>query len=135
MTSGNQQRPPNQIRKHSPQLKGDSFHSSVNPILKVGGVVHIWYYIPLCTIFAQKFNDDAFRTDFHLSISWAQNTTPISKEDYSTHQSDNLWWKSEDSPRTPTTCICRILVGKLFRIIQKGKFSRDITAIQSLVKT
>ncbi|MBW0486995.1 hypothetical protein O181_026710 [Austropuccinia psidii MF-1] len=40
----------------SPQLKGDSSHSSMHPILKVAGVVHIWYYIPLCTIFSQKFN-------------------------------------------------------------------------------
>ncbi|MBW0525316.1 hypothetical protein O181_065031 [Austropuccinia psidii MF-1] len=28
----------------------------MHPALKVAGVVHIWYYIPLCTICAQKFN-------------------------------------------------------------------------------
>ncbi|MBW0585210.1 hypothetical protein O181_124925 [Austropuccinia psidii MF-1] len=30
----------------------------MHPVLKVAGVVHIWYYIPLCTIFSQKFNND-----------------------------------------------------------------------------
>ncbi|MBW0539043.1 hypothetical protein O181_078758 [Austropuccinia psidii MF-1] len=33
----------------SPQRKGDSSHSSMHPVLKVAGVVHIWYYIPLST--------------------------------------------------------------------------------------
>ncbi|MBW0498536.1 hypothetical protein O181_038251 [Austropuccinia psidii MF-1] len=37
----------------------------MHPVLKVAGVVYIWYYIPLCTIFAQQFNGDAFRTKFH----------------------------------------------------------------------
>ncbi|MBW0476682.1 hypothetical protein O181_016397 [Austropuccinia psidii MF-1] len=26
----------------------------MHPVLKVAGVVHIWYYIPLCTIFARN---------------------------------------------------------------------------------
>ncbi|MBW0466328.1 hypothetical protein O181_006043 [Austropuccinia psidii MF-1] len=39
----------------------------MHPVLKVAGVVHIWYYIPLCTIFTQQFNGDAFRTKFHDS--------------------------------------------------------------------
>ncbi|MBW0526735.1 hypothetical protein O181_066450 [Austropuccinia psidii MF-1] len=105
----------------------------MHSVLKVAGVVHMWYYIPLCTIFSQHSNGDLFRTNFYLSISRSQNPTPISKEDYSTHQSDKLWRQSEDSSRIPTTCICRSWVGTLFRIIQKGKFSRGITSIQSLV--
>ncbi|MBW0574630.1 hypothetical protein O181_114345 [Austropuccinia psidii MF-1] len=107
----------------------------MHSVLKVAGVVHIWYYIPLCTIFSQKSNVDIFRTHLHLSISRSQNPTPILKEDYSTNQSDKLWRQSEDSSRIPTTCICRSWVGTLFRIIQKGQFSRDITSIQSVVKT
>ncbi|MBW0569088.1 hypothetical protein O181_108803 [Austropuccinia psidii MF-1] len=103
-------------------------------VLGVAGVVHIWDYIPLCTIFAQQSNGDVFRTHFHPSISRSQNLRPISREDYSTHQSDNLWQQSEDSSRIPTTCICRSWVGTLFRIIQKGKFSGGITSIQSVVK-
>ncbi|MBW0527034.1 hypothetical protein O181_066749 [Austropuccinia psidii MF-1] len=59
---------------------------------------------------------------------------PILKEDYSTHQSDRLWRQSEDSSRIPPTCTCRSWVGTLFRIIQKGQFSRGITSIQSVVK-
>ncbi|MBW0480823.1 hypothetical protein O181_020538 [Austropuccinia psidii MF-1] len=39
--------------------------------------------------------------------SSSQNPTPISKEDYSAHQSDKLWRQSEDSSRIPKTCICR----------------------------
>ncbi|MBW0545962.1 hypothetical protein O181_085677 [Austropuccinia psidii MF-1] len=61
----------------------------MDPVLKVAGVVHTWYYIPLCTIFAQKFNGDVFRTKFHNSKSRSQNPTPISKEDFLTHQSGN----------------------------------------------
>ncbi|MBW0550302.1 hypothetical protein O181_090017 [Austropuccinia psidii MF-1] len=91
----------------SPQLMGNSFHSFMPSILEVAGMVHIWYYIPLCTIFAQKSNGDIFRTHFHLSISRSQNPTPILKEDYSANQSDKLWRQSEDSSRIPTTCICR----------------------------
>ncbi|MBW0478121.1 hypothetical protein O181_017836 [Austropuccinia psidii MF-1] len=61
----------------------------MHPVLKVAGVLHIWYYIPLCTIFAQQFNGDVFRTQFHLSKLRSQNPTPISKEDFLTHQSGN----------------------------------------------
>ncbi|MBW0578744.1 hypothetical protein O181_118459 [Austropuccinia psidii MF-1] len=107
MASGKHQRPPDQLSQPSPQLMGNSFHSFIPSVLKVAGVVHIWYYIPLCTIFAQKSNGDVFRTHFHLSISRSQNPTPILKEDYSAHQSDKLWRQSEDSSRIPTTCICR----------------------------
>ncbi|MBW0590680.1 hypothetical protein O181_130395 [Austropuccinia psidii MF-1] len=134
MASGSHQRPPDQLSQPSPQPMGNSFHSFLPSILEVAGLVHIWYYIPLCTIFAQQFNGDVFRTKFHNPISRSQNPTPISKEDYSTHQSDKLWRQSEDSSRIPTTCICRSWVGTLFRIIQKGKFSRGITSIQSVVK-
>ncbi|MBW0576756.1 hypothetical protein O181_116471 [Austropuccinia psidii MF-1] len=64
MASGSSQRPPDQLSNPSPQLKGDFSHSSMHPILKVAGVVHILYYIPLCTIFAQQFNGDAVGTPF-----------------------------------------------------------------------
>ncbi|MBW0592276.1 hypothetical protein O181_131991, partial [Austropuccinia psidii MF-1] len=63
----------------------------MHPVLKGAGMVHIWYYIPLCTIFAQKFNGDILRTKFHNSKSRSQNPTPILKEDLSTHQSGNPW--------------------------------------------
>ncbi|MBW0586142.1 hypothetical protein O181_125857 [Austropuccinia psidii MF-1] len=71
---------------------GEFFHSSMHPVLKVAGVMHIWYDIPLCTVFAQQFNGDAFRTKFHIAKSRSQNPTPILKEDSLTHQSGNPWW-------------------------------------------
>ncbi|MBW0536233.1 hypothetical protein O181_075948 [Austropuccinia psidii MF-1] len=115
MASGNHQRPPNQLSQLAPQLMGNPFHSFTPSVLKVAGKVHIWYYIPFCTVFAQHSNGDAFRTQFHLSISRSQDPKPISKEDYSVHQSEKLWRKSEDSSRIPTTSICR---GWIFGHIQ-----------------
>ncbi|MBW0555866.1 hypothetical protein O181_095581 [Austropuccinia psidii MF-1] len=92
----------------------------MHPVLKVAGVVHIWYYIPLCTIFAQKFNFDVFRNKFHDSKSRSQNPMPILKEDSSAHQSGNPWWLSEDYSRTPTSWPCRSWVGNYFRIIPRA---------------
>ncbi|MBW0543542.1 hypothetical protein O181_083257 [Austropuccinia psidii MF-1] len=103
MASGNHQRPPDQLSKHSPQLKGNSFHSSMHPVSKVAGVAHIWYYIPLCTICAHKLNGDVLRTKSHNSKARFQNSTPISKEDCSTHQSGIPWRQSENHSRTPIT--------------------------------
>ncbi|MBW0581587.1 hypothetical protein O181_121302, partial [Austropuccinia psidii MF-1] len=79
----------------------------MHPVLTVAAVVHIWYYIPLCTIFAQQFNSDTFRTKFHNSKSRSQDPTPISKEDYLAHQSGNPWRQSEDHSRIPITWPCR----------------------------
>ncbi|MBW0558857.1 hypothetical protein O181_098572 [Austropuccinia psidii MF-1] len=119
MASGNQQRQPDHLRNPSPQLKGDFSHSSMHPILKVAGVVHIWYFIPLCTIFVQRLNGDIFRTKFHDSKSRSQNPMPILKEDSSAHQSGNPWRLSENHSRTPTTWPCRSWVGNYFRIIPR----------------
>ncbi|MBW0563608.1 hypothetical protein O181_103323 [Austropuccinia psidii MF-1] len=95
--------PQNQLSNPSHQLKGDFSHSSMHPVLKVAGVVHIWYYIPLCTTFSQKVNGDAFRTKLHDYKSRSQNPMPISKEYSSAHQYGNPWRLSEDYSRTPTT--------------------------------
>ncbi|MBW0592090.1 hypothetical protein O181_131805 [Austropuccinia psidii MF-1] len=92
----------------------------MHPVLKVAGVVHIWYYIPLCTIFAQQFNGDAFRTKFHDSKSRSQNPTPILKEDSSAHQSGNPSQRSEDYSRTTTTWPYRSWVKNYFRIIPRA---------------
>ncbi|MBW0510033.1 hypothetical protein O181_049748 [Austropuccinia psidii MF-1] len=62
-------------RKDFPSAQGKTFPSSMHPILKDPGVVHIWYNIPLCTIFAQKSNGDIFKTqlcDYNPSF---QSTT------------------------------------------------------------
>ncbi|MBW0534472.1 hypothetical protein O181_074187 [Austropuccinia psidii MF-1] len=105
----------------------------MHPIPKVAGLVHIWYYIPLCTISSQQFNGDVFRTQFHPSKSRSQNATPILKEEFSTHQSGNPWWQSEDHSRIPTTWPSRSWVGNSFRIIL-GAILRGCTFFQSAVK-
>ncbi|MBW0477622.1 hypothetical protein O181_017337 [Austropuccinia psidii MF-1] len=48
--------------KDSPQFQGKTFPLSMHPVLKDPGVVHIWYNIPLCTIFTQQSNGDSLRT-------------------------------------------------------------------------
>ncbi|MBW0584843.1 hypothetical protein O181_124558 [Austropuccinia psidii MF-1] len=133
MASGKHQRPPDQLSKHSPQLKGNSFHSSMHPVLKVAGVVHIWYYIPLCTILAQQFNGDVFRTKFHNHNPRSQDPTPILKEDYLTHQSGNPWQQSEDHSRSPITWLCRSWVGNFIQDYSKG-ILRGYKVFQSVVK-
>ncbi|MBW0492015.1 hypothetical protein O181_031730 [Austropuccinia psidii MF-1] len=47
----------------------------MHPALKDPGVVHIWYNIPLCTIFAQQSNGDASRTKLPDSKSSPQSIT------------------------------------------------------------
>ncbi|MBW0515561.1 hypothetical protein O181_055276 [Austropuccinia psidii MF-1] len=59
-------KPPEAIRsspsKDSPQVEGKISSSSMHPALKAPGVMHTWYNIPSCTIFAQQSNGDIFRT-------------------------------------------------------------------------
>ncbi|MBW0492686.1 hypothetical protein O181_032401 [Austropuccinia psidii MF-1] len=105
----------------------------MHSVLKVAGVVQIWYYIPLCTIFAQKFNGDIFRTKFHNSKSRSQNPTPIPKEDSLTHQSGNPWRQSEDYSRITITWPCRSCVGTFIQDYSKG-ILRGYTVFQSVFK-
>ncbi|MBW0517836.1 hypothetical protein O181_057551 [Austropuccinia psidii MF-1] len=95
----------------------------MHPVLKVAGVVHIWYYIPLHPIFGQQFNGEIFRTKFNDCKSRSQNPTPISKEDSSAHQPGNPWRLSEDYPMTPATWPCRSWVGSSIQNYSKGHFS------------
>ncbi|MBW0507906.1 hypothetical protein O181_047621 [Austropuccinia psidii MF-1] len=92
----------------------------MHPVLKVVGLGHIWYYIPLCTISAQQFNGDVLRINFHDSKSKSQNPMTILKEEFSAHQSQNAWQLSEDYSRTPTNWPCRSWVGNSFRIIPRA---------------
>ncbi|MBW0530660.1 hypothetical protein O181_070375 [Austropuccinia psidii MF-1] len=105
----------------------------MHPVLKVAGVAHIWYYIPLCTIFAQQLNGDVFRTKFHNSKLRSQNPMPILKEDSLTHQSGKPWRQSEDHSRIPITWPCRSWVAISFRIIPRG-ILRGYTVFQSVFK-
>ncbi|MBW0537933.1 hypothetical protein O181_077648 [Austropuccinia psidii MF-1] len=105
----------------------------MHPVLKVAGVGYIWYYIPLCTIFAQKFNGDVFRTKFHNCNSRSQDPMPIFNEDSLTHQSGNPWWRSEDHSRIPITWPCRIWVGNFIQDCPKG-ILRGYSVFQSVFK-
>ncbi|MBW0526374.1 hypothetical protein O181_066089 [Austropuccinia psidii MF-1] len=105
----------------------------MHPILNVEGVLHIWYYIPLCTIFAQNFDGDVFRTQLHLSKSRSQNPIHISKEDVLIHQSGNPWQQSEDYSRTPITWPCRSWVSNSSRIILRA-IPRGCTLFQAVFK-
>ncbi|MBW0485644.1 hypothetical protein O181_025359 [Austropuccinia psidii MF-1] len=62
-------------RKDSPPAQGKTSPSSMHPVLKDPGVVHIWYNIPLCTIFAQKSNGEIFRTKLSDSKSSPKSIT------------------------------------------------------------
>ncbi|MBW0530872.1 hypothetical protein O181_070587 [Austropuccinia psidii MF-1] len=81
MASGNHQRPPDQLSPSFRSNPGDLFLSFTPSVLKVAGMVHIWNYIALCTIFAQQSNGDVFGIQFHLPSSRSQIPTPILKED------------------------------------------------------
>ncbi|MBW0486668.1 hypothetical protein O181_026383 [Austropuccinia psidii MF-1] len=61
--------------KDSPQFQGKTFPSSMHPVLKDPGVVHIWYNILSCTIFAQQSIGDIFKTKLHDSKSSPQSIT------------------------------------------------------------
>ncbi|MBW0560747.1 hypothetical protein O181_100462 [Austropuccinia psidii MF-1] len=106
----------------------------MHPVLKVAKVVHIWYYVPSCTIFSQQVNGDVFRTKFHDSKTRSQNSTPISKKDSSAHQSGIPWQLSEDYSRTPTTWSCRSCVGISIQDYTQGPFLNVVTSFQSVVK-
>ncbi|MBW0578723.1 hypothetical protein O181_118438 [Austropuccinia psidii MF-1] len=106
----------------------------MHPILKVAGVVHIWYHIPLCTIFYQQFNGDVFKTKIDDSKSRSQKPTPILKEESSACKSGNPWRLSEDYSRTQATWPCRSLVGSSIQDYSKRAFLRGITSFQSVVK-
>ncbi|MBW0508433.1 hypothetical protein O181_048148 [Austropuccinia psidii MF-1] len=74
--------------KDSPQAQGKTFPSSMHPVLKDQGVVHIWHNIPLHTIFAQQSNVKFSGTN-EVITNQAPNTSPILKEDSSATQSGN----------------------------------------------
>ncbi|MBW0553928.1 hypothetical protein O181_093643 [Austropuccinia psidii MF-1] len=61
--------------KDSPKFQGKTFLSSMHPILKDPGVVHILYNIPLCTILAQHSNGDISGTKLRDSKSSFQSIT------------------------------------------------------------
>ncbi|MBW0523090.1 hypothetical protein O181_062805 [Austropuccinia psidii MF-1] len=56
--------------------------TQIGLIMQEPRMLHIWYYIPLCTIFPQQSNVDAFRTKLHHSNSSPQIHHPFQKKTY-----------------------------------------------------
>ncbi|MBW0574376.1 hypothetical protein O181_114091 [Austropuccinia psidii MF-1] len=118
----------------SPQLKGNPFHSAMHPVLKVAGVVHIWYYIPLCTIFYQKFNGDVARTKFHES----KLKVPKSKAHFIGGVFSSSVLQSMAASRRlfkdPNHLALQELGGQFNSGLLKGPFLRGITSFQLVFK-
>ncbi|MBW0532434.1 hypothetical protein O181_072149 [Austropuccinia psidii MF-1] len=110
-------------RKYSPQVQGNTFTSSMLSIPKDQGVVHIWYNIPLCTIFAQQSNGEIFRTKLSYSKSSTQSITNL-KEDvfsYSVWQFPGGYQKTIQGPQPPgpagvgLSILIRIILREILR--------------------
>ncbi|MBW0478512.1 hypothetical protein O181_018227 [Austropuccinia psidii MF-1] len=103
MASGNHQRPPSQLQSRIPLKFRGRLPFSIHPVLKDPGVVHIWYNIPLCTIFAQKSNGDIFRTKLHDSKSSTQYITNFEGGffSYSVWQFPGGYQKTIQGPQPP----------------------------------
>ncbi|MBW0490421.1 hypothetical protein O181_030136 [Austropuccinia psidii MF-1] len=111
--------------KGSPQVQGKTFPSSMCPVLKVPGVMYIWYNIPLCTIFAQQSNGDVFRTKLHYSKSSPQSITNFKGGffSYSVWKFPGGYQKTIQGPQPPGTAgVGCQFSSELFQ----GKFSEVI---------
>ncbi|MBW0556182.1 hypothetical protein O181_095897 [Austropuccinia psidii MF-1] len=106
--------------KDSPQFQGKTFPSSMHRIIKDPGVVHIWYNIPLCTIFGQQSNYDTFRTKLCDSKSSPQSIINFEGGCFSY----SVWQLPEDHVRTPTTWPCRSWVINYHQNYSKGNSQR-----------
>ncbi|MBW0498298.1 hypothetical protein O181_038013 [Austropuccinia psidii MF-1] len=70
MGSGNHQGALAQVKQGFPSIQGNTFPPFMYPLPKDSGMMHIWYNIPLCTIFPQQSNGDCFKTQLrHLDCS------------------------------------------------------------------
>ncbi|MBW0588194.1 hypothetical protein O181_127909, partial [Austropuccinia psidii MF-1] len=96
----------------------------MHPVLKDPGVVHIWYNIPLCTIFSQKSNGDIFRTKLHDSKSIPQSITNFEGgcSSYSVWKFPGSYQKTfrEPQPPGPAEVGLSILIRTILRAILRG---------------
>ncbi|MBW0473388.1 hypothetical protein O181_013103 [Austropuccinia psidii MF-1] len=99
----------------------------MHPILKDTGVVHIWYNLPLCTIFAQKSNGDIFRTKLHDFKSSPQSMTNFEGGcfSYSIWQFPGAYQKTIGGPQPPGPAGVgfSILIRTIIREILRGYHS------------
>ncbi|MBW0536844.1 hypothetical protein O181_076559 [Austropuccinia psidii MF-1] len=99
----------------------------MHPVLKDPGVVHIWYNIPLCTIFAQQSNGDLFRTKLHDSKTSLQSITNFKGGcfSYSVLKFPGSYQKTIQGPQPPGPAGARlsILIRTILREIFRGYHS------------
>ncbi|MBW0474191.1 hypothetical protein O181_013906 [Austropuccinia psidii MF-1] len=101
----------------------------MHPVLKDPGVVHIWYNIPLCTIFAQKSNGEIFRTKLSDSKSSPQSITIFEGGHfrYSVWQFPGGYQKTIQGPQPPgpagvgLSILIRTILGAILRGNQSFK--------------
>ncbi|MBW0487344.1 hypothetical protein O181_027059 [Austropuccinia psidii MF-1] len=95
----------------------------MHPVLKDPGVVHIWYNIPLCTIFTQQSNGDIFRTKVSDPKSSLQSITIFEGGlfSYSVWQFPGGYQKTIQGPQPPGTAgvglsiLIRTILGEILR--------------------
>ncbi|MBW0520880.1 hypothetical protein O181_060595 [Austropuccinia psidii MF-1] len=99
----------------------------MHPILKDPGVVHIWYNIPVCTIFSQKSNGEVFRTKLHDSKSTPQSITNFEGGSFSYFSVAISWLLPDNHSRTqppgPAGVGLPILIRTILRAILRGSQS------------
>ncbi|MBW0480513.1 hypothetical protein O181_020228 [Austropuccinia psidii MF-1] len=90
-------------RRVSSHIQGKASPSSMHPVLKEPGVVHIWYNIPLCTIFFQQSNGDNFRTQLSDSKSSLKSITNFKGRPFShsVWQFPGSYQKTIQGPQPP----------------------------------
>ncbi|MBW0585192.1 hypothetical protein O181_124907 [Austropuccinia psidii MF-1] len=109
--------------KVSLHIEGKVSPSSMHPVLKVPRVVHIWYNIPLFTIFAQQSNGDIFRTKLH---DFKSSPKPITNFEgglfsYSVWQFPGGYQKTIQGPQPPGPAVVGLSI--LFRTILRAILS------------
>ncbi|MBW0579835.1 hypothetical protein O181_119550 [Austropuccinia psidii MF-1] len=96
----------------------------MHPALKDPGVVHIWYNIPLCTIFSQKSNGDTLRTKLRDSKSTPQSIINFEGGffSYSVWQTPGGYQKTIQGPQPPGPAGVgmSILIRTILREISRG---------------
>ncbi|MBW0544097.1 hypothetical protein O181_083812 [Austropuccinia psidii MF-1] len=72
---------PSHVHKGSPpKIRETPNFNSIGLITQEPRMVHIWYYIPLCTIFPQQSNGDRLRTKLRHSNSSPQTHHPFQRK-------------------------------------------------------
>ncbi|MBW0573998.1 hypothetical protein O181_113713 [Austropuccinia psidii MF-1] len=111
---------------------GEDFHFFSALHTQGPGVVHIWYNIPLCTVFSQQSNGDTFRTQLHDSKSNFKSITNLEEG----HSSYPVWkfpggyqeTIQGPQPPGPAGVGLSILTKTILRAILRGNQSYPIIA-------